>query len=371
MTPDPAHQDPVTPAPTNPDPVADAIVPLNADPVDTATLREGDWLAAHIYYTGERTPILQHCTGPVVRDLRERGLISDWYFLRHWLEGKHLRLRVRPTSLAALPQVQDALETAVAAFLTERPSVYEERFDIAEERYRERFLLEFSEEQWRARYGAAERMPRRENNTVEFMEYVPEARRYGGPEGVRIAEEHFVFSSDTVQELADTQNLHVRTVMLGALTQLMAVTALAFFDRPDRCAAFFDDYVRHWDSWFVGRHNDYEDAYARMSDSLRDRVRLLHGAVRDGGAHRLPGYVGAWLDHCVALRARLTGALERGELDFAVGPLGPADAEGVFATLLRSYLHLTANRLGASVDSEVYLSYVLGKALREELVTAP
>lgn len=343
------------------------LVPLNADPVDVSRLKAGDWLSAHIYYTGERTPILQHCTGPLVRDLRERGLVRDWFFLRHWLEGKHLRLRIRPESPAALPEVRRELETAVDAFLRERPSVYEDRFDIAEERYRERFLLEFSAEQWRERYGAATRMPRRENNTFEYMEYVPEDFRYGGPVGMRIAEEHFVFCSDTVLEIADTQNLHVRTVMLGALTQLMAVMALAFFDRPDRCAGFFDEYVHFWDSWFADRHGEYGNAYTRMAAPVRARVRLLHGAVRDGDPERVSGYVRGWLEHCVELRATLTGALERGELDFGGGPLGPEDADAVFTTLLRSYLHLAANRLGATVDSEVYLSYVLGRALREEL----
>lgn len=298
-----------------------------------------------------------------MRRLRERELIREWFFLRYWLEGKHLRLRVKPSSLSALPEVRSEVEAAVGAFLAERPSVYDPRLDLPDEDYRERFLLEYSEDQWHERYGTATSMPRRENNTFEFMEYTPEMDRYGGPAGLRISESHFCASSDIVLEIAETQNLHVRTEMLGVLAQLMAIMGLVFFPRPERTAEFFHSHLDKWDDIFGGRHDDYEDGYQRMAPSVRARVRMLYEAVRDDEPERLSGYLRRWLEHCVTLRADVDAALERGELDW-----GTNEPPRVYTSMLRSYLHMTANRLGATVDKELYLSYVLREAIRAELM---
>jgi hypothetical protein len=52
---------------------------------------------------------------------------------------------------------------------------------------------------------------------------------------------------------------------------------------------------------------------------------------------------------------------DSGNLSFRDGPV--RDPRAALAIVLSSYVHMTNNRLGVSILDEIYLSYVIGKAL--------
>ena len=58
-----------------------------------------EWLSFHVFYAANSNPILVEGVTPVIRRLRAEGLIERWFFIRYWLEGPHVRLRVHPTVL--------------------------------------------------------------------------------------------------------------------------------------------------------------------------------------------------------------------------------------------------------------------------------
>lgn len=91
----------------------------------------------------------------VVRQLRDAGAADQWFFIRYDEGGNHIRVRIRAVSAAARPAVLAALDTLGGTLLGEG------------------VITSYRSDQ-----------------------YVPEGRRYGGPEGMSAAERLFSADSD-------------------------------------------------------------------------------------------------------------------------------------------------------------------------------
>ncbi|MFD8420815.1 lantibiotic dehydratase C-terminal domain-containing protein [Streptomyces sp. NPDC059466] len=339
----------------------------------------GDWLAVHVFYAASPRPLLLQCVKPLVDDLTEEGLLAGYFFINYWLEGPHLRLRLRPRRAADAPAVRERTHTALAAFLRERPALYEVKAGFLAELYETLFTLEYSEEQRAEFLGPDGRMRLRPNNSFEDRPYEPEYGKYGGPGGVALAEWHFQHSSDLVVEAARSMNLHLRTVLLGLSAQLMMVMSGTFLKDDGALLAFLDRYHAFWDRAFNGTNytttQGYDRAYTEMGASLPERFRRIRDAVARGEQDRLPAFLRGWAEHCTELRDRAEELALRGELTFRAWDgsrdISPTDPAHALPMLLSPYLHMTNNRLSMTIRDEAFLSYVLARALRDETAGEP
>jgi Lantibiotic biosynthesis dehydratase C-term len=157
----------------------------------------GRWHSLHVYYSADPRPLLAECVTPLVRGLREGDLLAGYFFVNHWLEGAHLRLRLKPATASAAGAVIEAAEEAVDSFLARRPALRRGNAGLA--RYERLFAQEYSEPERLAMYPGG-RMPIQVDNTVHRRPYNPDHARYGGPLGVELAEWHFEKVSDLVLE---------------------------------------------------------------------------------------------------------------------------------------------------------------------------
>jgi len=346
--------------------------PISIDPEPLAAHRPGDWIAMHVFYTSNPGPLLVECVAPLVRRLRRRGLVSRWFYIRYWLEGPHIRLRLLPAAARHEPEIRRLGEAAVDDFLRRRPAVYEVDPELTGEMYRRMFLAEYSEEQWRERYGDADAMALQPNNSYRYIEYLPEHDRYGGPAGVELAEWHFEQSSEMALRLLESTNAHVRSVLFGLSCQLMAVMCLTFLPDAERAAAFLQGYTSYWESSYAeadsGRRDLYDKAYEAMASEFDERIGQVHAGVVGGRPEALSGFVEDWAAHCAELRRRTLELLERRELIFRAGPdtderVPATDPDLALRVLLSSHLHMTNNRLGVTITDEIYLTYVLARAI--------
>jgi hypothetical protein len=334
------------------------------------------WLSLHVFYTGSLTPLLVECVEPLVRRLREQDLISRYFFIRYWLEGPHVRLRLLPAPDADPDEVTRLAEAEIAAYLRRRPALYEPHYPGVEDAYRELGMAEYGERWWTDRFGPDGVMDYRPTNSVHRIAYEPEYDRYGGPAGVELAEWHFEHSSDLVLRLSGTANVHVRPVLLGMAAQLSLAMSLAFLDTPESVALFLGRYRAFWQASYA-RPGDteagYEKGYDRIAEELAGRVAAVRAAVAQHRANpaapwddRTSPLEGDWIRHCHELRERVGaladagGIVLRGKDDGR--PVRP-DRETVPMLLLSSYLHMTNNRLSVSITDEIYLSYLLERAL--------
>ncbi|MFI9649371.1 lantibiotic dehydratase C-terminal domain-containing protein [Streptomyces sp. NPDC052040] len=346
--------------------------PTAPPPGTAADEAPGDWLAVHVFYAASPRPLLLQCVRPLVDALTEEGLLAGYFFINYWLEGPHLRLRLRPSRAEHSAAVRERAHTALAAFLRERPALYEVKAGFLADLYETLFTLEYREDQRGELLGSDGRMRLRPNNTFEDRPYEPEYGKYGGAAGVALAEWHFQHSSDLVIEAARTMNLHLRTVLLGLSAQLMMVMSGTFLP-DDALPVFLDRYHTFWNRAFSGTaytaDHGYDRAYATMGASLPERFRRIRTAVAEGAPERLPGFLRGWAAHCAELRDRAAGLAARGELVFRAWDdsrdIRPTDPAGALPMLLSPYLHMTNNRLSLTIRDEAFLSYVLGRALRD------
>jgi hypothetical protein len=335
----------------------------------------GEWQALHIFYSADSRPILTDCVAPLVRDLRERELLDKYFFINYWMEGGHVRLRLKPSSAAVTQEVRSTAEKAISEFLARRPALYETEYDSMSEFYDSMFAMEYSEEEKLRMYPDGV-MPIQENNTFHYRAYEPEYDRYGGPDGIELAEWHFEHSSDLVIRLVRTMNVHVRTVMLGLAAQIMMIKAATFLRDADQMANYFERYYRYWSTAFnIGGEDTtarYETNYESMKDAITSRFIEVNAAIRQGDPHRLTGFRAVWARHCRQLRDRVAELGEAGNLVFpprsGQGERAPiTQLDVLLPFLVTPYMHMTNNRLGATLIDEAYLAYMLSRTVSENL----
>jgi hypothetical protein len=342
----------------------------------TEAIAPGDWLAMHIYYAARPHPLLAQCVAPLLDDLDDAGLLAGHFFINYWLEGPHVRLRLRPVTPAAEPEVRRRAEAAVTDFLQRRPALYNVEGGFLSELYNTLFEMELEDDIDRAAYtGADGRMNVRPNNTFVYLPYEPEYGKYGGPAGVALAEWHFQQSSDLVLAAMRSLNVHLRTVTLGTAAQLMMVMAATFLPGRNELADYLERYHGFWRRTFAGTELvDYGTSY-EDTPGLPGRFAMIREVVASGELDRLPALLARWARHGLDLRDRVTALAEAGELTFKSWADGgqervtdPAEAR---IRVLSPYLHMTNNRLHLTIRDEAYLSSMLARAVRDAEEGAP
>lgn len=337
----------------------------------------GQWLALHVFYAANPQPLLIECVAPLIRQLTEQNLLAGHFFINYWLEGPHVRLRLRPRTPADEPAVRACAEAAVSRFLATRPALYAMGTGYLRELYDILFALEFPDGRPAELVDANGQMLLQPNNSYTYRPYEPEYGKYGGPAGIEVAEWHFQHSSDIVLRAISSMNLHLRPVLLGTAAQLMTVLAGTFLPDRDELVGFLDRYHHFWHRAFAGTSLIGVDEYTRMYDSvageLGRRVRQILALVAQEETQRLPGFLRGWAEHAVQLREKVLALAAAGELTVSAWSGGErvvTDPGEALASLLSPYLHMTNNRLHATIRDEAYLSYLLARVLREEAVPA-
>ena len=333
----------------------------------------GAWLAIHVFYGGNARPMLVQCVRPLIDELTAQGRLAGYFFINYWLEGPHLRLRLKPRTAADEPAVRAAAEAAINRYLAERPALYDMNGGYRGELYNTLFALEFPHGKPAELVDADGNMVIQPNNCYRYRAYEPEYGKYGGPDGIALAEWHFQHSSDLVIEAVRTMNMHMRPVALGTAIQLMLVLSRTFV--PDRTALVgaLDDYHRYWHSAFAGTDFvdsiDYAQKYESIAGDLDRRFDSILPPLDRGEPHLLPAFLRGWAEHTAELRERVIELAVSGRLRFAYPEGAPAvavtDPERALTRLLHPYMHMTNNRLYVTLRDEAYLSYMLGHALRD------
>lgn len=339
----------------------------------TITTGAGAWQATHVFYAANPRPLLIECVRPLVDELEAEGLIASYFFINYWLEGPHVRLRLRPATPQAEAEVRRRTEQAIDAFLATRPALYEVDSGFLNDFYNTLFEIEFPGTERGHYMDDQGRMKLRPNNSRSAEAYEPEYGKYGGPAGIELAEWHFRHSSDLVIDALRTKNLHLRTVLLGTAAQVMMVMSGSFLPGDQELADYLDSYYEFWHKAFPGTGfigtTEYDNNYAAMAPDLAARFAGIRAAVGRGEPGALPAFLAGWAEHCAELRDRARVLAADGDLVFrswdGERDETVTDPAVALPLLLSPYMHMTNNRLHVTIRDEAYLSHVLGRCLRE------
>jgi thiopeptide-type bacteriocin biosynthesis protein len=335
-----------------------------------------NWISIHIFYAGSPEPLLLEAIEPLVDTLRCRELIRRYFFIRYWQEGPHIRLRLLPAP-GVEEEVKALVQERIEGYLQRHPSLYRSDGERLAAFYKQMFITEYSQEKWREVYGTRETMPVRPNNSLHFIAYEAEYERYGGPLGMEVAEWHFERSSDLIFKLMRSTNVHVRSIMLGLSLQLALPLCFALLEDEQAVITFLARYERFWTERYVQASGvtaaHYEKKFEKMASSLHQRVQHLARTTKGEGQGNITFFEQAWAAHARELKARLDPLIAARQLIFQNSltnyhPKALDDRVFVYTLLLSSYIHMTNNRLGTMIPDEIYLAYLMRRALEENSV---
>ncbi|MDX8051641.1 thiopeptide-type bacteriocin biosynthesis protein [Lentzea sp. BCCO 10_0798] len=225
---------------------------------------------------------------------------QEWYFLRYWETGPHLRVRIRNA------QNVDKLEVRLRELIAAQ---------------------DFAQEQ-----GEPDWLP---HGDIREVEYVPETERYGGPQALPIAEEVFCHSTEVA--VAVLKATHTDSARLTAAIDLTIATAKALDLNLPQAASWLRSLGSGW-------RNVQERAPVPTIGSQHAANQLMAKRGRDLAArwHREPrGAVAHW-------RSTINEAKQR--LDVWL------------PYVWASQLHMLLNRLGITPNEERMICWTTAAA---------
>lgn len=312
------------------------------------------WLAEHLFvdggiYTPATDRVVLDVVAPFVRRCRQEGWIDGWFFIRYSEHGPHVRLRLRGRPEVLEREAAPALHAHLAAL---HPGVAEG-------------LPSFPEGTWPADPAGADAEPRVTHRAR--IAYEPETERYGGPDGVRLAERFFEVSSDAAVALLERTSRTERSSRLGKGLLSMVVLAHVFLGEREKAAAFMHRYgigYLHAVAREEGVRDQWLDAfgqgYRQQSDTLATYVEEVWSRMDEDD--ELSEVLDAYRDALREVRGEFEALLRAGRLFGRDGTVLGGWEEAVGA-IVSSYVHMMNNRLGITIQEESYLAYLVHLAL--------
>ncbi|QQQ73380.1 thiopeptide-type bacteriocin biosynthesis protein [Saccharothrix sp. 6-C] len=241
---------------------------------------------------------------PAMAAHRADGGLADWFYLRYWQTGPHLRVRVKDARVDLAAQLRDLVAAADFPVVEPDPDAFYTSIGAAP--------------------GAW--LP---HGDVRPVEYEPEVRRYGGPELLPLAED--VFCRSTEVAAAVLRVARTPTAKVNAAVELVMATTLAM--KLDRLAA------SAWLRALAAGWRQAREPSTPPTVASHSAARRLHEA---------------WATGLSARWDRLsTGAT--GVVAYWMAQVRPDVPPYVWA----SQLHMLLNRLGIGPDEERTLCWLV------------
>lgn len=309
---------------------------------------EREWRALHIFYHHfeKQDDLLLDCLFPAVRQLQADGHCREWFFLRYWDGGPHIRIRFLQPSEHAVEYVREQ----AAAFIADHPPQQEM---TAEAYYaNHKFDGEAVDRNSLSWYG---------NGSIVELPYEPEYKRYGGLAAMAVSEDLFMHSSDIVEQVLQATRGEYQKRMSIAM-DLMLLTALCLGVRAEDAGRFFERYMYSWQTFVdqpEAQRAKIREGFERQREVWVPRFRNLVEFVDSD--HEFMFYR-TWVNHLKEAFRRYEEIALQGEL---VCPYDddPVDDERrrrwAIASIAVSQIHMTNNRLGVLMSYEHYLSCML------------
>ncbi|MFE4589776.1 lantibiotic dehydratase C-terminal domain-containing protein [Streptomyces laurentii] len=311
------------------------------------------WLSCHVFHHGDTDPLIAECLLPLVDDLRRAGRVERHFYLRHWERGPHVRLRMRVPA-EHHDAVRAETERRVLDYLGRRPGPV----DTDPARLRDA-LRRLSELEHGDSSDVAVRTPE-PPNSLRWIDYQPELAKYGGPEGVAIAEDVFhagsLLTGQVLRLVGDDR------ARMGIALQLLLLASRALGFGPDERAVFLRTYQERWSGYVTDprvlaswdrQYRLQREQYAALLDGL------------DAGDPVGKGLGAYWERTLVQALERLRPLVETGRVWPAeTDPAAPPVV--ALAALVSQFLHTTNNRMNVRPQGECFVAYLASRAAEDQ-----
>lgn len=269
------------------------------------------WISAYIYSDPPHEELLVEGVLPVVRNVMNAGLASQYFFIRYFEKGHHLRLRFKTCSDDE-GKVRGMIDKETGAYFVHQPSKREKE----QERY----------------------FP---HNSIQYIPYEPEIARYGGEERIGIAEQQFMYSSDVAFGLLSQKDNWQYEKRLGYALQLTVAQLIGFGFTYEQIVQYAQAQLPGQLSYHNLKREDIETQYEKQRE-LRGIGRKIYDALQQ--VQNSNGPVERYVQKMQNILQKLTEA---------------KTDNTQLLRLLPSYIHMTNNRLGIKLTDEAYITFLL------------
>ena len=325
-------------------------------------------LAVYLYYNEPWENFLSEAVLPYVKTTLQTGIATHFFFLRYWEQGPHIRLRFFGAETMLQEVLRPNLQEHFQTYFNSKPStrIEPDFASSAESDYR-----------WQA------------NNSMLFSQYEPEWQRYGGMQGVAIAEQHFYASSQIVlQNMADKAEKWTYEDGLGTAIKLHLSFVFGLGMNKRAAHSFFHFVFHNWlprsvrfqkntkddantNTEILQNLEAFESAFVQQKNMLIPFHRQLWDAL-ESQAEFEEKHLNNWLKKTQFIDARLKEVQEEGVLldrplayRYSFWPESTAQSGEEKERWMHyaDYMHMTNNRLGILNQDEGYLAFLMMKSI--------
>ncbi len=305
--------------------------------------QQNEWLSLHLFVN--RQPLIHIIKAVLVPLSEEIETCSPacFFFISYWENGPHIRLRIKAT-----PESIAVIKSHISDFIRSINEIYS---------------------------TGAELLIR-----TEEAEYVPETARYGGRQGLLLAESHFDASSWFTLTVAKHYDLNSYSfVMSIALQAQIIVLYHSQLNITDRSALLLNT-MNGWLPFAIkelvrsGQLTTQDNPEAARKDCLQYFSTLFaaSGTTIIGFLRSLWDLLAAsamsadhplykWHTRNHAILPELATLAQQGKLEG-----GSVNPYHNYLSVLSSLIHMTNNRLSVNNSDESYLAYILIRFFQQQ-----
>lgn len=308
----------------------------------------GIWVSVHLFYAEPWESFLALGIKSFVDGLDKENRITGFFFIRYWERGPHIRLRVKVNSEADVADMNSRITDYFQAYFDAYPSSIESP--------------------GQGNYP---------NNSVQFIGYEPEVERYGGEEGVAIAEKYFEVSSRMVLRLIEkNRDEWDYDLALGLAIEMQLGFVMQFTSGIDEIKRFLTSFTE-WTFCFgamlqlrnkAGANSQEDDFFKALFDqqaaTIVPYVQNVYQEIKVNSTETDQD-IQEWNSLIFPILESLKFVCNK--QIFTDNRFAANDDAGLGKTrwwmILYSYMHMTNNRLGIKNQDEGYLAYIIKKAI--------
>ena len=325
------------------------------------------WLSVHLFYNEPWEDFLQRAIEPYVNTAVQTGIAQQYFFVRYWEKGPHIRLRLKGNLEMMNSILKPNLEEHFNNYFESKPS----------RRVEPNYPPNFSEDlKWYP------------NNTLRYSDYEPEFGRYGGPVGIALSERQFLISSHTVLEFIKIKGkTWSYDDALGTAIKMHLTFIHAAGLNIDEAISFFNFYAKNWLPYTFKNIQEeiteedfenqstlsiqaFEQSFESQKSSLIPFHTTLWNAMEEDNSFD-EEILNKWMNENKSILNELRLKDNEGELssrttkyDYQIKLTQYPEKELLWSIFV-DYIHMTNNRLGIFNRDESYLSFMMMRCLEE------
>lgn len=315
------------------------------------------WLGFYFFYSGDWEHFLRTSVFAIVKQVMSNNLAEQFFFVRYWENGPHIRLRFKGHEDKLYGEVKSLVEKAFEEYLSKFPKVNNQTDNSYQ--------------------GLVY------NRILRIVPYEAEIHRYGGDKGMAICEKHFQHSSEAVFNSLIENPTWNYTNALGTAIQMHIGFALKTGMTNNEAYEFF---FRQFQNWFPSaihlkikasqqELDKYKsDVLAAFSESYENQryvlepfAKAIYQGIKYDVMDLSSSWFSDWCENIELMHIEILNLKKQGRLF-----IPNSFKEALFLVrsmpdewyLYESLCHMTNNRLGIQNQDEGFIGFILARLFK-------